>query len=122
MREIVTLEQWDRVMLVVALAGVPLGALAGLALAAARRECRALGQSLALGLLGPLAGLAWLFFRWTVRLDPQTHFVGLYRPGVLAADVALFMAAGAGLGLLYRAVFAKKKEEDEDGDGNDAAV
>ena len=52
----------------------------------------------------------------------QYHSRAVGGPGVLVANVALFVAVGVGLGLLYRAVFAKKKEAEEDGDGNDATV
>ena len=114
MHEIVTLDQFNRVMLVVAAAGLPLGAILGALL-------RRLRQGLALGLLGPLAGLAWLLFRWTVRIDPATHYVGLYRPGVLAADVVIFVALGIELGWLYRRAFTPKEAE-EDGKRNDTAV
>jgi len=62
-------------------------------------------RGLALGLLGPLAWLAWLLFRWTVRIDPETHYVGLYRPQVLLTDALIFLAAGTALGLLYRRIF-----------------
>jgi hypothetical protein len=107
MHELVTLEQFNGVMRVVALAGLPLGAALGALLAALTRDRLRLAQGPALGLLGPLAGLAWLLFRWTVRIDPATHYVGLYRPGVLALDVVVFLAAGVGLGLLYRRVFRR---------------
>jgi hypothetical protein len=108
MHELVTLEQFNWVIRLVALAGVPVGAALGALAAAATHQPRRLAQGLALGLLGPLAALAWLLFRWTVRLDPATHYVGLYRPGVLAVDVVLFLVAGVGLGWLYRRFFARE--------------
>jgi hypothetical protein len=115
MREIVTLEQFDGLLLLLAALGVPLGALGGLLL-------RRFPQGLALGLLGPLIYVAWLLFRWTVRLDPATHYVGLYRPIVLAADVALFLALGLALGLLYRRAFLTSKQEDPHGHHHDSAL
>jgi hypothetical protein len=95
-------------MRLVALAGLPLGAALGALAAAVTHQRFRLAQGLALGLLGPLAGLAWLLFSWTVRIDPATHYVGLYRPSVLALEVVVFLAAGVGLGLLYRRVFAER--------------
>ncbi len=105
MHEIITLEQFGRTMAVVAVAGLLLGAIVGAGIAWARRSRQPLLRGLALGSLGPLLWLAWLLFRWTVRIDPQTHYVGLYRPQVLIADVLIFVAAGIALGLLYRKVF-----------------
>jgi hypothetical protein len=92
-------------MLVVTVAGVPVGAAAGGLAAVVGRERRLFWRGTALGLLGPLAGVVWVLFRWTVRIDPTTHYVGLYRPGVIAADMVAFLATGVGLGWLYRRVF-----------------
>jgi hypothetical protein len=105
MQEIVTLEQFSRVMAVVAVAAPLLGVTVGAVMARVRGSRQYFLRGLALGFLGPLAWLAWLLFRWTVRIDPETHYVGLYRPQVLLTDVLIFLTAGIALGLLYRKVF-----------------
>jgi hypothetical protein len=102
MHELVTLEQLNRLMLGVTLAGLPVGLIVGGLVRALGHRPRALAQGLFLGLTASAVGLLWLLFRWTVRLDPVNQYVGLYRPGVLAADVALFLALGVGLGWLWR--------------------
>ncbi|HEY3398909.1 MAG TPA: hypothetical protein VGM19_14770 [Armatimonadota bacterium] len=102
MYQTVTLDQFSAVVWVLTGAGLPLGLALGALAARLRRDRRWTRRGLLLGLLGPLVGCAWLAFSWTVRIDPVTHYVGLYRPGVLAADVAGFLAAGYGLGRLLR--------------------
>ncbi len=103
MYQLITLEQFDRLVVTVALVGLPLGAIIGGLVAARRRDRSFLLQGLALGLLGPLAWLLWRLFRWTVRLDPTTGYVGLYRPTVLLVDFFVFLI----LGIVYKQVFAR---------------
>ena len=73
--------------------------------AAVRKRRRLLWQGLFLGLAGSGVGLLWLLYRWTVRIDAAQEYVGLYRPAVLAGDVALFVLVGVGLGWLWRKAF-----------------
>lgn len=105
MHEIITLEQFGRALGALAMAGPLLGATVGGVVAWVGRRRQPFLRGLALGMLGPLLWLAWLLFRWTVRIDPETRYVGLYRPQVLIADVLIFVAAGIALGLLYRRIF-----------------
>ncbi len=65
--------------------------------------------------------LAWPAYLWSVRIDPAARYVGLYRPGVIAADVLVFLGLGFSLGLLFRWAWAPK-EEREDGSRNHTSV
>jgi hypothetical protein len=121
MRQIITVDQFSPAVLMLAGALFLAGALAGALGAGLRHDRRWLRRGLALGLLGPLLGLAWLAFRWSVRIDPAARYVGLYRPGVIAAAALAFLAAGAGLGLLFRWAWALKEEID-DGARDDSSV
>lgn len=105
MHELVTLEQMEGVIWAVMLAAAPLGLLGGALWAAVSRRRQRLWQGLFLGLVGSGVGLLWELYRWTVRIDPVREYVGLYRPAVLAADVALFVVIGVALGLAWRKAF-----------------
>ncbi len=47
------------------------------------------------GLLGPLVVGLYRFYAWTVRVDPDTGYVGLHQVRVFALNALLFTAVGA---------------------------
>jgi len=102
MREIITLAQLDTLVLWITLAGAPVGLFLGALVKALCQRREAPWQGLFLGLVASGTGLLWLFFRWTVRVDPAREYVGLYRPGVLLLNVLVFLALGLALGWLWR--------------------
>ena len=102
MTELVTTEQFSHWLALAAAGALVAGAVLGGARAAWRRQWRYLGRGLAWGLLGPLAWLLWLAYRWAVRLDPQTEYVGLYRPGVILSLVVAALVLGSLVGWALR--------------------
>ncbi|NLO72798.1 MAG: hypothetical protein GX100_01640 [candidate division WS1 bacterium] len=104
MREIITLQQMDTLVLWVTLGGAPVGLFLGALVRGLFHRRQAAWQGLFLGLVASGIGLLWLFFRWTVRVDPVGEYVGLYRPGVLFLDALVFLALGLGLGWLWRKI------------------
>ena len=102
MQELVALERVGLVILILGLGLAALGAAALVTRLVVRRTLRLLRLGLALLAAGVALPLSWAGYRWAVRLDPATEYVGLHRPGVLLALVAIVAAAGAGLGGVLR--------------------
>ncbi len=104
MREIVTVEAFDRWLLVVAIVGVPLGIGAGLWMARRwahpRRWQLGVLTGFLLGLLCPLLYGLWRFYLWRIRIDLDRNFVGLHRVDVLVGNLLLFSLVGALVGVL----------------------
>lgn len=96
MRELVTVAGFQQVLL----AAAAVWTLACVALALARRG-RPVGRvALLSATLGPLVCLLWFGYCWTVRVDPQTGYVGLHRVSVFALNAVVFIAVGVLLGHL----------------------
>ncbi len=107
MREIVALETFDRLLLALALAGVPVGLIAGWLWARQRlplqhRPLGVLTGALCGVLLWLLYGL-WRFYLWRIRIDLDKDFVGLHRVDVLVGNLVLFALVGAFVGFVARA-------------------
>jgi len=104
MREIVTVEAFDRWLLVVAIVGVPLGIGAGFMMARRwahpRRWQLGVLTGFLLGLLCPLLYGLWRFYLWRIRIDLDRNFVGLHRVDVLVGNLLLFSLVGALVGVL----------------------
>jgi hypothetical protein len=106
MREIVDAATLERVLVLLAIgapvAAVVIGALVG------ARTCGSLpgaAKGLFVGALGPLCYVLWRLYSHLVRYDPTTGYVGLHKVKVLALNMAIFVAVGAILGVLYSRVF-----------------
>lgn len=97
MRELITVEVFERWLLIVAGAWL-LAALAAGAVGRARGKPGAAARAAVLGLLGPLCVALYYFYSWTVRVDPATGYVGLHRVRVFALNLLVFCAVGAGVG------------------------
>jgi hypothetical protein len=95
MREIVTVEQIDRLFLLLAIAGPVLGAIAG-SLFGARQggSVRGAGIGLAIGLLGPVNLGLWTLY------NRVTDHLGLDTVRNLLVNLAIFAALGVAAGVL----------------------
>jgi hypothetical protein len=102
LRELVSLEQLNRLAPLGAAAALFLAIAIGAIMARIQREGRWWWLGLAWGSWGPLALLLWWGMLWAFRLDPRTGYVGLYRPPVLVTVLLVFLGVGAAWGLLYR--------------------
>ena len=111
--ELVTLEAFSRLMLVVAYGGLGLGVLVAVALLALRRGLRAAAFSLVCGLLGPLAWVGWRGFLGATYPRPGSQVVGLHHPSTLAVIFLLFVGVGALVGLALRRLRAPAARESE---------
>ena len=123
MQELVTVEQADAVIRVLAWAGPVAGLIIGLIAGALRRRPGAgAWRGLAVGLLGPIIWAMWLLYSYLVRYNPQTGEAGLHSVATLALCALIFLVAGVTLGGLYsRVVFARPAEETEEAAANHAA-
>jgi hypothetical protein len=112
-KELVDETTLQRAMLALVVVGPLAGGVLGMVLAAAKRQSvrLGLGRGLVGGLLGPLAWLLWRLFEWLTRFqpaaDPQHDYFGLERVDVLLLNIVIFVAVGAGVGLLVRRVRAR---------------
>ncbi len=106
MHELIDLGKFELALQILAAATLPLGLIVGLYLGRVRGAMRTqIIRGAAVGLLGPIIYLLWCYYRWMVRLEPDTGYVGLHRPGVLVLNVGVFIIAGAILGLTYARLF-----------------
>jgi len=102
MKEIVdekTIELVMRVLLIGGpLAGLVLGGLVG---ALQKKFAKRLLQGFGIGCFGVLNWILWRYYSWTVRYDPATGYVGLHKVSVLLINVAVFVAVGAVIGIVW---------------------
>jgi len=109
MREIVTIEQMDRLFLLLAIAAPIIGAVLGAALGGKKgRLQQGLIKGLLVGLLGPLNLVLWKVY------NAITNRLGLDSVKNLLVNLALFAALGIGAGLVAGYV-ARKRGSDPDG-------
>lgn len=92
MRELVTVAGFERALLAVCVVWT----VACVVVALLRRS----GPAWLAAALGPLVVVAWRAYLWTVRVDPQTGYVGLHRVSVFAVNLIVFCALGVALGRL----------------------
>jgi len=122
MQELVTVEQADAVIRVLAWAGPVAGLIVGLiAGAVIRRAAQGVLRGIAVGMLGPVLWALWLVYSGLVRYNPQTERAGLHSVATLAFSALIFIVVGIGLGALYgRLVFPPRPKEERGESGNDA--
>ena len=114
MHELVDLAKFDVAVALVGLIGLPAGLLIGAVLGRLRsRMGWYLSRGAAIGLLGPIVYGLWRYYRWTVRLDPVTGYVGLHRFSVLLINVAVFAVVGIILGLVYGRILRRPDQPAE---------
>jgi len=113
MHELIDLGKFELALQLFAAATLPIGLIVGTCLGRVRGEMRSqIIRGAAVGLLGPIIYALWCCYRWTVRLEPESSYVGLHKPGIIALNVAVFIVAGALLGLVYGRIFQKDVETD----------
>lgn len=96
MRELVTVAGFQQALL----AAAAVWTVACVALGLARRGRPAGRVALLSAVLGPLVCLLWFGYCWTVRVDPQTGYVGLHRVSVFALNGLVFVLVGGLAGYL----------------------
>lgn len=94
MQELISPQQSDQLILLVAAVLLVGGAIWGIKLLGARGAL--------LGLLGPLVFGLWQFHKWITRYDPQTEYFGLDKVWVLLLEIVLFVALGAAAGIVWK--------------------
>ncbi|MCK4323994.1 MAG: hypothetical protein KAW89_05640 [Armatimonadetes bacterium] len=106
MHELIDLGKFELALQILAAATLPAGLIVGTYLGRARGAMRNyMIRGAAVGLLGPIIYVLWRYYRWMVRLAPESGYVGLHRPGILALNVGVFIIVGAILGLAYTRIF-----------------
>jgi len=112
LHEIVDLAQVDRALLYLALAAPVLGIVIG-AIVGHRRNglLHGIGRGLAFGMLGPVILIMWRFYRYMIRYDPATGYVGLHKMSVFALNVCVFAVVGILLGALYGRLIAGRRSQ-----------
>ncbi len=106
MHELIDLGKFELALQILAAATLPVGLIVGTCLGRVRGAMRTqVIRGAAVGLLGPIIYVLWRYYRWMVRLEPESGYVGLHKPGVLAVNVGVFIIVGAILGLAYTRIF-----------------
>jgi len=111
MRELITVDAFSRWVTVGAVAWL-VGAVVVHSLPSVRRRPRPVERALAWALIGPVALSMWRLYLWTVRVDPQTGYVGLHRVGVFAINAVVFIIVGALLGVMFARLHAPQPTDD----------
>ncbi len=115
MHELVSLDKFDLAIRIVGLAGLPLGVVMGAILGRLRRHSGwYVSRGAALGLLGPILYGVWCYYRWTVRLDPHSGYIGLHKFSTLLINLAVFVVVGIILGLIYRRILHRPGESGDE--------
>jgi hypothetical protein len=116
LKEIVTVEEFNRWVQAFAVACLGLSLLLGLVLGGLRRRLLyGLTRGLAIGLFGPLVWGLWRLYGHLIRYDPQTGYCGLHRISVLLLNVVLFIVVGIALGAVYGRLFRPVPKEEQTG-------
>jgi len=105
MREIIDEKTVELIMTVILIGGPCVGLLVGAVVGVVQRQLgkRAL-QGFGIGCFGVLNWVLWRYYSWMVRYDPATGYVGLHKVSVLLINVAVFVAVGATIGLVWGAL------------------
>jgi hypothetical protein len=112
LREIVDLAQVDLAMVYLALVAPLLGLIIGAIAGSFRgRVLYGIGRGLAFGMLGPVIFIMWRFYRYMVRYDPGTGYVGLHKMSVLVFNICVFAIVGLFLGALYGKLIAGRPSQ-----------
>lgn len=102
MKEIIDEKTVELIMVVAPLAGPCLGLLLGAVVGLVQKQvAKRTLQGFGLGCFGILIFVLWKFYSWMVRYDPETGYVGLHRVSVFLINVAVFVAVGAIIGVIW---------------------
>ncbi len=105
-REIVTVEAFDKWLIAIAVIGFIVSILGGLMWARKltypkRWQIGGL-TGLFVGCIFPLIYTLWRIYLWRIRIDLDRDFVGLHRVDVLIGNLLIFAVAGAAVGFIGR--------------------
>ena len=116
MHELIDLAKFELAIRILAGAALPAGLIVGAWLGRLRGEMRwYLTRGGAVGLLGPILYALWCYYRWIVRLEPESGYIGLHKPSVLFLNVVFFAVFGAILGVIYGRIFRRGSESSDRG-------
>ncbi len=106
MKEIVTIEAFDKWLIVFVAVGFFVSIVGGLIWAKRlthpkRWQMGGLTGFL-VGCIFPIIYALWRFYLWRIRIDLDKNFVGLHRIDVLVGNLLIFALAGAIIGLIGR--------------------
>ena len=111
MHELITVEAFNRLVLLTAVVWLVVGVvIAGIR--HARGAPGALRRGLVWALLGPVVLVLWKFYNWMVRVEPSSGYVGLHRVSVFAICALVFVGVGGALGF----ALARLRDRNPDGD------
>ncbi len=111
MHELIDPAKLEWAIALLAALALPAGLTCGAWLGWARGQMRwYLTRGIALGLLGPVVYAVWRYYRWMVRIDPETGYVGLHKSSVLFLNVLVFVVFGAVVGLIYGRILRHGRE------------
>jgi len=114
MKEIIDERTVELIMTVVLIGGPCLGLAVGAVVGLVQKQMRKRTlQGFGLGCFGILNWILWRYYSWMVRYDPQTGYVGLHKVSVLLINVAVFVAVGAVIGVLWAAVSNRAAARDQ---------
>ncbi len=114
MHELIDLAKFELAIRILAGAALPAGLVVGAWLGRVRGQMHwYLTRGGAVGLLGPILYALWCYYRWTVRLDPGSGYVGLHKPSVLFLNVVVFVVLGSAIGLAYGRILRRSSESSD---------
>ncbi len=103
LKELITIDQFDRILIVFSLAWFLLSVTASLIIGRRRAPLALyLLTGFLTGLLGPGLYALWRFYLWRIRIDLDRDFVGLHRVDVLLGNLLIFTGIGILIGILAR--------------------
>ncbi|MCS7191986.1 MAG: hypothetical protein NZ937_03250 [Armatimonadetes bacterium] len=106
MREIITIEAFDKWLIVFTVFGFIVSIAAGLLWAKKLTHPKRwlLGglTGMLLGFIFPLIYALWRFYLWRIRIELDRDFIGLHRFDVLIGNLLIFIFVGAAIGLFLR--------------------
>lgn len=110
MRELITIEAFDRAILVVCVIWTAACALVGFAARLRRRREKVL-LAVAWGSLGPLALAMRRFYSWMMRVEPETGYVGLHKVSAFAISLVAFIMVGAAVGIMFGKLYRRTRAD-----------
>ncbi len=116
MKEIIDERSVELIIRVIAIGGPVIGLLIGVVVGAVRKQvARSTLNGLAIGSLGILVWIMWVYYSWTVRYDPKSGYVGLHKVSVLLINLLVFSMVGAIVGALWGWTSKRQRQNQTEG-------